>query len=203
MTLSDRQIETYSRQIILREFGGQAQQALLDSSVALHGTDMAAKTAATYLAGAGIGTLLVDDTLHQDATYAPLAERSPDTSMISLGKHGPRADLVILAGVTAPDEPAPRAGSLLAMASPSGGAHLLLLPADGPVCPACVESVAPILDPANAAVTGALAALVALRWLAGIGEPPIMEARELLPGAAAWTTPGWPGPVKCGHRAGH
>lgn len=57
MSLSDRQIERYSRQIVLPEIGGRGQEALLGSAAAVIGTGGAAETAAFYLAGAGVGNI--------------------------------------------------------------------------------------------------------------------------------------------------
>ena len=57
MTLTDRQIELYSRQIILRELGGTGQRRLLASSCIVLGNDSSASYVASYLAGAGVGRI--------------------------------------------------------------------------------------------------------------------------------------------------
>jgi molybdopterin/thiamine biosynthesis adenylyltransferase len=57
MALSDRQIERYSRQIILPEIGGRGQERLLAAVMTLAGSGPLAATAARYLAGAGVGEL--------------------------------------------------------------------------------------------------------------------------------------------------
>ena len=57
--LSDAQIERYCRQIILPGFGSGGQERLLGASVAIHGDGDAAVLCASYLAGAGVGTLAI------------------------------------------------------------------------------------------------------------------------------------------------
>jgi adenylyltransferase/sulfurtransferase len=61
--LTDAQIERYSRQIILPEVGSRGQERLLAASVAVAGNGTAARTAALYLAAAGIGRLGVEPPL--------------------------------------------------------------------------------------------------------------------------------------------
>lgn len=62
MSLSDDQIDRYTRHIILQDIGGAGQQALLGATVALIGAGGIGSPAIQYLAGAGVGTLrLIDD----------------------------------------------------------------------------------------------------------------------------------------------
>ncbi len=62
MSLSDAQLERYSRHIILKEIGGYGQARLLASRVVVVGAGGIGSPAIQYLAGAGIGTLvLIDD----------------------------------------------------------------------------------------------------------------------------------------------
>ena len=56
--LSDLQIARYSRQIILPAVGGSGQQKLLQTRMAVLGDQETARTAAAYLAAAGVGELL-------------------------------------------------------------------------------------------------------------------------------------------------
>jgi adenylyltransferase/sulfurtransferase len=59
--LSDQQLTRYARHIILREIGGDGQKRLLGASVALVGAGGIGSPAIQYLAGAGIGRLIVID----------------------------------------------------------------------------------------------------------------------------------------------
>jgi len=61
LSLSNQQLERYSRHIILKEVGGKGQAKLLNSKVLVIGTGGLGAPAAMYLAAAGIGTIgLVD-----------------------------------------------------------------------------------------------------------------------------------------------
>ena len=63
MSLTDEQIERYSRQIILPEVGGRGQERLLAARVVVAGDGAAAVAAATLLGRAGIGTLDVGEAI--------------------------------------------------------------------------------------------------------------------------------------------
>ena len=55
--LSDAQIERYSRQIILPQFGGKGQEKILRSRVLVHTEGLLEAAALLYLAAAGVGTI--------------------------------------------------------------------------------------------------------------------------------------------------
>ena len=60
-TLTNEQIERYSRHIILKQVGGKGQEKILNSKVLVIGTGGLGAPAAMYLAAAGVGTIgLVD-----------------------------------------------------------------------------------------------------------------------------------------------
>ena len=60
---SEAQIQRYARHILLPEIGGRGQRQLLESAVRISFADdpAAACVALAYLAGAGLGTIVVDD----------------------------------------------------------------------------------------------------------------------------------------------
>ncbi|HEY8517794.1 MAG TPA: hypothetical protein VIS07_19975 [Candidatus Binatia bacterium] len=188
MSLTDEQIELYSRQILLRELGGVGQRRLLAASVLALGDGVAADAALSYLAGAGVGRIdrlasasrsRPDPDADAGAlALAPLAERSPDAQVRLLDE--PPASLetydVVLA-FSADDarEPAsssagasaclpagaPRLGSI-AVRDGGGALEVVLLPR-GHGCLACLASAAVTATPQ--AERGA--AEVAQRALAG------------------------------------
>ena len=62
MTLSDLEVERYSRQLVLPEWSGEAQERLRSASAMVVGLGALGSPAATYLVAAGVGTVgVVDD----------------------------------------------------------------------------------------------------------------------------------------------
>ena len=62
MTLSDLEIERYSRQLVLPEWSGDAQERLRSATAIVVGAGALGSPAATYLVAAGVGIVgLVDD----------------------------------------------------------------------------------------------------------------------------------------------
>jgi len=61
MSLTEKQIERYSRHIILEQIGGAGQEKLLSSKVLIVGAGGLSSPAALYLAAAGIGTIGIID----------------------------------------------------------------------------------------------------------------------------------------------
>ena len=68
MELNEKQIERYSRQIILEEVGGTGQEKLLCSKVLIVGAGGLGAPAALYLAAAGVGTIGIVDSDEVDLT---------------------------------------------------------------------------------------------------------------------------------------
>jgi adenylyltransferase/sulfurtransferase len=64
MTFSDEQLERYARHIVLKEIGGDGQRKLREATVAVVGAGGIGSPVIQYLAGAGIGwIILIDDDL--------------------------------------------------------------------------------------------------------------------------------------------
>jgi molybdopterin/thiamine biosynthesis adenylyltransferase len=70
VALTNRQIERYSRQIIVDKFGGVAQERLLTSRVLLVSADPGADALLAYLVGAGIGNLVLRSNLDPAASVS-------------------------------------------------------------------------------------------------------------------------------------
>lgn len=68
MSLTEKQIERYSRQIILQEVGGSGQEKLLKAKVLIIGAGGLGSPAGLYLAAAGVGTIGIVDADKVDLT---------------------------------------------------------------------------------------------------------------------------------------
>jgi len=100
--LSDSQVDRYSRQIVLSEIGGQGQERLLRTEVAIHGRGDAALVCASYLAGAGVGTLSLGGIEPRDGLgdALDLETRNPDCRLVREVK---QPSLTIVVGRDVPD----------------------------------------------------------------------------------------------------
>src|SRR4051812_2319565 len=85
MTLSDAELERYSRQLVLPEWSGAAQEWLKAANVIVVGLGALGSPVATYLAAAGVGHLGVVD---EDAVELSNLHRQPlhFTPDVGLGK---------------------------------------------------------------------------------------------------------------------
>ena len=83
MTLSDRELERYSRQLVLPEWSGQAQERLRAASVVLVGAGALGSPVGQYLAAAGAGRIGVvdDDTVELSNLNRQPLHFTPDISL--------------------------------------------------------------------------------------------------------------------------
>lgn len=98
MTLSDAELERYSRQLVLPEWSGEAQERLRSATAIVIGAGALGSPAATYLVAAGIGRLgIVDDdqvelsNLHrQPLHYTPdVGRQKAENAALKLGVLNP------------------------------------------------------------------------------------------------------------------
>jgi len=204
-SLSDAQIEYYSRQILLRELGGVGQKRFLDGVCLLAGGGDAIAVAATYLAGAGVGRLdlLGGEPTSEDrgVPFAPLDDRNPDVRLRRLDATPPRLDDYDAAIVTAPAASLlrtasgrPRRGEVGIELLHDGGVAVVVVPAASGSCALCARAAsapAPLGAAPEAGalgLAGSLAALAVCRWIAGLAAEEEVVASTLSPGAAIFTS---------------
>ena len=185
MVLTDTQIERYSRQIIVPGVGGHAQERLLASRVAIVAAPADASGAVAYLAGAGVGRIVVHP-VGDGAPYRALVERigdlNPDVSVEIASDEMPEQCDLMLALIG--DAPAAEAAARVTREYRRGAAiiarldtpgRIALLPAPPP-CPLCAEAdlLSPPLERAgNAGALAMVAVTEAFRLLAGLaGQQP-------------------------------
>jgi hypothetical protein len=121
VTLTEAQIERYSRQIVLPEVGARGQIRLLAGRVGLAGEGTAATLAAMLLARAGVGTLVVDE------ACGPLPELSPDCRIyrVAQGENEPCTDISV-AFLDHPGRAAPDSGVYGVLVSHPPGDPIIL-----------------------------------------------------------------------------
>jgi molybdopterin-synthase adenylyltransferase len=188
MSLTDNQIERYSRQIIVPGVGGHGQERLLASSVAIVAAPTDAASALAYLAGAGVGRILihpVGDPVGDRAAYDAMIERTHDLNPdVSAGVAGDKVavhcDLMLaLLGDARTAEATARLArarrfSAAIVARLDAPGRIALMPAPPP-CPLCAEPLragmdlgsAPGTRSANAGVLAMVAVAEAFKLLAG------------------------------------
>ena len=182
MPLSDRQIERYSRQIIVPRVGGRAQERLLGSRLLIAGDPDDIEPAILYMAGAGVGNIDIAasssperidaiaasaSTLNDDVAIAHLNDASarPDVAMVIAGSAEALAHISAIAArftatrwvIARVDAP----GRIAVMPSP-------------PPCPRCAGDGLMLAKPGPRAASGGLiamaAAVEAFKLLAGYSE---------------------------------
>ncbi len=94
MTLSDPELIRYSRQLVMSEWSGAAQESLRSASVMVIGAGALGCPAATYLAAAGVGRIgVIDDdevelsNLHRQPLHLTpdIGARKADNAAVKLG----------------------------------------------------------------------------------------------------------------------
>ncbi len=201
MPLTDKQIERYSRQIIVPGVGGLAQDRLLASRLAIVAAPADAAGALAYLAGAGVGRIAVHP-VGDRARYRALLERmgdlNPDVSIRMANDDSSEASDLMLAligdphvaeaaahvwrapRVDAQDAHAHRYGAAIVARLDTPG-RIALLP-EPPPCLLCADADLLSLPRARAANTGAIAMVAvteAFKLLAGYaGQQPTARLIE-------------------------
>ncbi len=188
MALSDRQIERYSRQIIVPGIGGYGQERLLAATLAISGELAELEAPLAYLVGAGVGTVLVEaagGSRIDSRIIGDLRDLNPDSRVAAMDEPPVQADLaMVLIGSAAGLETARHAidrsaGRALVLARLDLPPRIALLAATP--CPLCAEIqlLGPFGNRAeNADFVAMLATAEAIRLLAGpepAGAPRLIE----------------------------
>jgi hypothetical protein len=212
MILNDQQIERYSRQIIVPGVGGRAQERLLGACAALVAEPGDAEAALAYLAGAGVGRIMihpVGERAPYERIIARLRDLNPDVAATLSddnrpfgGEAPPAPDLILaLLGSARAVEAAASvcrvhgfAAAVIARLDAPARVAVLLAP---PPCAFCADAdllALPGARGANAGVAAMVAVTEAFKLLAGFDEHPAPRMIEFAGYAAT--------PRALGRRAG-
>jgi molybdopterin-synthase adenylyltransferase len=188
MTLSDKQIERYSRQIIVSQIGGRGQERLLASRLEIIAAPADLQPALAYMVGAGAGEIFLRTSapLDLEGTIARMLALNPDTRVTSVREAHDDVNLVlILASSAAEIELARSMASKrrtrpLILARLDKPGKIAIVPSPPP-CPACADAgllAAPGERAPTAGVISMVACVEALKTLAGcspVARPSIIE----------------------------
>ena len=95
MSLTDAQIDRYSRQIIVPRIGGRAQERLLAARILLVGDARDIEAPLAYLVGAGVGTICLKLSSNQ-AAFTEKRELNADVSVTIADESRGRIDLALM-----------------------------------------------------------------------------------------------------------
>jgi hypothetical protein len=95
MTLTDAQIDRYSRQIIVPRIGGRGQERLLAARILLVGDARDIEAPLAYLVGAGVGTICLKRSGEQ-AAFTENRELNADVSVSLADESQGRIDLALM-----------------------------------------------------------------------------------------------------------
>jgi D-arabinose 1-dehydrogenase-like Zn-dependent alcohol dehydrogenase len=99
MSLTDAQIERYSRQIIVPRLGGRGQERILASRIVIGGEARDIEAPLAYLVGAGVGVIgvrLADDKNRFDQTIAEMRQLNSDVTVSIVDKSFEKIDLALV-----------------------------------------------------------------------------------------------------------
>jgi hypothetical protein len=94
MTLTDAQIDRYSRQIIVPRVGGRGQERLLAAQMLLVGDASDIEAPLAYLVGAGVGTIYLSQS--GEGLISKARELNPDVTVVVAGKTPGNLDLALV-----------------------------------------------------------------------------------------------------------
>jgi hypothetical protein len=177
--LTDDQIDRYSRQIVVPEIGGRGQERLLRAEVAIEGGGDAALVCASYLAGAGLGSLSLGgvDPRCELGDVLGLETRNPDCRVL---RAPVQPSVMIVIGQVPPRFP--REVAVLWGTTNGDWLRRAYLP-PGRGCAPCLSNLAGRRPPEESfpQILGAVLALDALRTLLELSpnEPPTLVEIDL------------------------
>lgn len=153
-------LQRYARQLVLPAIGVNGQQQLLDASILVVGAGGLGSVAAAYLAGAGIGRLVIADRDRVELSnlqrqilyrYADIGRRKSEAAVQQLRAINPDIDIVPQDGTLTPDVLADRVADADAVLDCSDNFRTRL-----DVNAACVEARTPLISGAAIRFDGQL-----------------------------------------------
>ena len=95
MTLTDAQIDRYSRQIIVPHIGGRGQERLLAARILLVGDARDIEAPLAYLVGAGVGTITIKAAVTAEQ-ISQMRELNPEVSITVANNSQESVDLALM-----------------------------------------------------------------------------------------------------------